>query len=115
EMELIASGLQRRGISAGYYTGDNRESRRLLRQFTERRVQVLVANTASLGHGVRLENACRAIYASLPDSPDQFYQSLRRIYRPPQQRDCVAYLLAATNTIDNDQLAALRRRMAWRQ
>ena len=64
------------------------------------KVDVLVGNPASIGSGVDLFEASRAIYFSHSDSRILRAQSIKRIHRTGQTKTCYYYTVAMKSTID---------------
>lgn len=71
-------------------------------------IKVLIANQASLGHGVTLTEASTVIYYSNGFSLEQRLQSEDRAHRIGQTRPVNYYDLAIDKTIDTHVISALR-------
>lgn len=72
--------------------------------------RVLVAQIASLGHGVNLQSASASIYVSNPWSYEQRLQSEARTHRIGQQNQCLYVDLVCPGTVDVSVLDALQRK-----
>ena len=69
--------------------------------FVENKVQYMVANAASAGHGLTWTNSHTAVYYSLNYSYEQWAQSCDRIDRYTQTVSCSYYYLLMPGTIDH--------------
>ena len=78
--------------------------------FKEGKVQYLVANPASLAHGVTLTNTSYAVYYSLSWSNEQWQQSQDRIHRIGQKNNCTYIVLICKNSIDGVLYRALQKK-----
>jgi SNF2 family DNA or RNA helicase len=107
EKEEILSCLTERKESVEIYGAENREA---VDRFREGKTRIIIANPASLGHGITLTNCCYAIYYSLSYSLEQFHQSRDRIYRIGQTRKCQYFYIVAPGTIEVDILRALQKK-----
>jgi hypothetical protein len=118
EADLIVESLRRANVTCAALLESDRDMARSsdenLAAFQKRRFQVLITHTKSAAHGVRLTNACNMVFSSLTDDNDAVYQATRRIYRPPQHKDCNVYFLVANRTVDEQIMAGLRLKMEWR-
>lgn len=72
--------------------------------------QALVVQVQSGSEGISLVRANVAIFYSISSSLKEYDQARSRIHRPGQARKCLYIYLAIENTIDEEILAALRRR-----
>ncbi|HML73361.1 MAG TPA: DEAD/DEAH box helicase [Anaerohalosphaeraceae bacterium] len=72
----------------------------VLDAFMQGKLQRLLANPASLGHGVTLTNCMYAVYFSLTASYENMEQSVNRIHRKGQTRPATYYYLIAAGTYD---------------
>jgi len=78
--------------------GDTRDF--VLKEFKEGRLRYLLANPASLGHGLTLINCKYAVYFSITHSYELLKQSQDRIHRAGQKRSCSYYYLLAEGSYD---------------
>ena len=78
------------------------EKQYALDSFKQGKIQFLIANPASISHGVTLTNACTCVYFSLSHSYELWKQSIDRIYGDvrSQKNFCSYYVLISTGTID---------------
>ncbi|HDK42490.1 MAG TPA: DEAD/DEAH box helicase [Candidatus Pacearchaeota archaeon] len=81
-----------------------------LSMFKQGQYQYLIANPASLAHGVTIVNASYAIYYSLSYSNEQWQQSQDRIYRYGQKNKCTYIILNCKDTIDEVLYRTLQRK-----
>lgn len=113
EYEQVARLLSDHGKRFGSYLGNDRDSYRARDRFKSRRIQYLISNPQTAGHGLRLHNSSRAVYMSIGNDPDPFDQSRGRVWRPPQQFPCLFFFLLARNTIDYDLWEVQTGAMDW--
>lgn len=113
EGALIAQTLEEEGYTVAPLISESMSSKDALDDFKARRKQVLVSHTSQASHGVRLAQCRNMIFASLTYDNDAVYQAIRRIYRPPQKRDCRVYFLLARGTVDEEIFSQLAEKMAW--
>ncbi|QKG29225.1 DEAD/DEAH box helicase [Campylobacter sp. RM16187] len=76
-----------------------------MQDFAEGKIRVLITKPKIAGFGMNWQKHCKnVIYASLSDSFEGFFQSLRRVYRYGQKRDVDCYIVtseAEANVISN--------------
>ena len=65
--------------------------------------------------GLNLQKANKMVYFTLPERSELFEQSKKRIHRIGQERPCFYYVLQCGGTIEEDILAALKRRQDYTQ
>lgn len=115
EGQAYTDALEELGYSVSSLIRESRGDRDNLESFKSRKTQILVSHTSQASHGVRLAQARNMIFASLTYDNDAVYQAIRRIYRPPQKRDCYVYFLVAERTVDEKIWAALTEKIKWRE
>lgn len=64
--------------------------------FTDGRYRVIVTKPSIAGFGMNWQHCANAAYVGLSHSYEQFYQSVRRIYRFGQQRPVNAHIITST-------------------
>lgn len=69
------------------------EKARLLVDFAEGRLQVLVTKVSIAGLGLNLQRCARMAFVGLSDSYEAYYQAIRRCWRYGQQREVRAYVV----------------------
>jgi len=69
--------------------------------FKDKKSRILIANPASIGHGVTLTTCSYIIYYSQSHSLELYEQSFARTHRKGQTRGCNYYHLIAKNTLDS--------------
>lgn len=128
-LELIRDRLIARGHSVGLIYGrtplasaseEQEETReRIIEQFlSPTGYDILVANPAACAESISLHSACsHAIYYDMTYNCAQYLQSLDRIHRVGGSEHRIAHyeFLQCENTIDQDILAAVRRKAARMQ
>lgn len=60
--------------------------------------------------GLNLQKANKIIYYTLPQSSEDFEQSMKRIHRIGQKNNCFYYLLMVKNSVEEDILETLKMR-----
>lgn len=99
------------------YGGVSDEHRRsVLTGFREGTIQYLVANPASVGHGLTLTNASRVVYYSNSWNYEYRAQSEDRVHRIGQEQAEVTYVdLVVPGTVDEDIQKALERKESFQR
>lgn len=117
DFDIVGRTLDRAGIPFGVVRGERASKAKLetLNGFKDRKFPVLLAQPKTISHGVQLHCATRMIWYSLDYSPDDFDQAMGRVWRPPQEYACRAFLLAAKGTVDFDILSVLDGYKDWKQ
>jgi len=100
EYDVVSKLLQKMGIKHGILRGRDRHSRQAMIDFAAGRIRVLVTHQRTASHGLRFHNCYNSIYLTLDYSNEAFYQSIGRIHRPPQTRQCRIWLIIAQKTVD---------------
>jgi superfamily II DNA or RNA helicase len=110
--KLVEWGLKVTQIHGGMKIGDrDTPGTRIYaeREFREQ-AQVLVATEAA-GEGINLQFCWMMINYDIPWNPVRLEQRMGRIHRYGQERDCVIFNFAATNTVEGRVLAKLLDRL----
>lgn len=89
-------------------TAKSQERSNILRAFQAGEIDALVCQVRTGGVGVDLFKACNAVFYSTTYSYIDFEQAQSRLERYGQKNNVDFYFLMAQNTIDEDQLKALR-------
>lgn len=113
EIVQICEELGKIGITAGRYDGSKNQEERteLVREFNDKKIQVLVIQPKAGAYGLNLQAACNTIiYYSRPNSPEEFLQSQDRIHRIGQSKTCFYIDLVAKHSIDEKVIMALDRK-----
>jgi SNF2 family DNA or RNA helicase len=76
--------------------------------FIEGRIRVLVSKPSIFGLGLNLQCCSRMIFLGLSDSYEEFYQSLRRVYRFGQKRPVEVHIVISA--LEGAVLANIRRK-----
>lgn len=92
------------------FAGRTMEGPEDIRQWNEGKLDFLLLQPSSAGHGLNLQSGGHiAIWYSLPGWNLELYQQANaRIYRQGQKDKVVIYHLLAKGTVDNDMLKALK-------
>lgn len=99
------------GLKVSKVWGDisRTEQDKNIQKFLNKETQVLVANYASAGFGLNLQEHCRSvIFVELPTVHDYFVQSVGRVYRQGQTKPVIVHQFIAKNTIQE----TIRRKLA---
>lgn len=93
---------ERLGDKAVTLSGDvpQRKKDKNIQMFKDNIVQYLIANIASAGHGLNLQNCNYVIYFSLSYSNEQHKQSQDRFHRHGQRNNVTYFYLLMKETID---------------
>lgn len=110
EIDMIADLLEQMSYSYDIIDGRTRNSSKLIADFQEGKLRVLVCHPAAAGHGITLTASCYAIYYSMDFSYEKYQQSRDRIHRKGQTRPCTYYHLITDNTTDESILWAVRNK-----
>lgn len=86
------------------------EKERRLADFIDGRSRVLVSKSSIAGFGLNLQFCARMAFVGVNDSWEGFYQSVRRIWRFGQTRECVVHIFASE--IEGAVVANLKRKEA---
>ncbi len=81
-----------------------------IQAFKAGKIQYLIANPASAGHGLTFVNCSDAVYYSLSHSYELLKQSQDRIHRIGQRNACTYHYLLAAGTIDAAIYRVLRQK-----
>ena len=74
----------------------------VVKDWNKGKIPVLLAHPQSAGHGLNLQHGgCQMLWLSMPDSQQDWSQSVRRLLRPGQQRPVTVSRLAVTGTWDD--------------
>lgn len=114
EFDRVCAELQSLKVSYGVLRGRDRASRDAMRDFSARRIQILVSHERSASHGLRFPRCHHAIWMSLNRSSGDFKQAIKRIHRPPQKHVVTIWLLTAPGTVDEDIVRCLEGKETWR-
>jgi SNF2 family DNA or RNA helicase len=107
EIEQLRDALSDRAVALWSQTADRQEA---IDAFRNGRVQYLIANPQSAGHGLTFTNCRYAVYCSLSYSYELMKQSQDRIHRIGQRDICTYFYLLADQTIDTVLYAALQKK-----
>lgn len=107
EIQKIQALLGEKAISIYGETADKHEA---LEAFKAGKYQYLIANMASLSHGVTLTNCSTAIFYSLSYSLEKLLQARDRIHRIGQNQKCTYVYLLGKDTIDESIYAVLKNK-----
>jgi helicase domain protein len=84
---------------------------RVMQSFANGRIKCLITKPKIAGFGMNWQKHCaNVIYASLSDSFEGFFQSLRRVYRYGQKREVNCYII--TSEAEANVIANIRRKEA---
>jgi SNF2 family DNA or RNA helicase len=73
-------------------------------------IRIFLGNPAAAGAGITLHAARIAIYESISNQAAHWMQSLDRIHRRGQERDCEYLLLICRDTIEEDEFSRVREK-----
>lgn len=95
EQKLIYDSLKKAGVSVASITGnDNLEEReQVLRDWKSKKYSILLSKPEILGSGTNLQQACIMIFSGIDYRFKDFIQSIHRIYRFGQKRQCEINIL----------------------
>lgn len=80
---------------------DQRTSSRLIKQWNEKRLPLLVVHPLSIAHGINLQSGGRKlIWYSIPWSFEQYTQLNHRLYRQGQTKPVIINRIIARETVD---------------
>lgn len=116
---LVAVGfkheVERINKALGYeapYLGDGVSVKRadqIVDDWNAGKVPVLLAHPTTVSLGLNMQSGGNTVaWFTLTWNAEEFEQTLQRVWRQGQTRDCVVHYLIADDTIDADVLAALR-------
>ena len=71
------------------------EKERVMSDFSEGRLRVLVSKPTICGHGLNWQHCAHQAFVGLSDSYEQFYQAVRRSWRFGQKRPVNVYVITA--------------------
>lgn len=92
----------------GGHTKD-KELAKILRQWDKGEIPVLFGQPGSVAHGLNLQGKGGiVIFFALTWNLEDYEQFYQRVWRQGQKRRVLAYRLIARNTVDEDQIRALR-------
>jgi len=102
ESELLAESI----VGAVEITGsqDNEVKERLMRDFTDGKIRVLVTKPSIAGYGMNWQHCANMAFVGLSDSYEQYYQAVRRCWRFGQTREVNAMIVTSAlegATVDN--------------
>lgn len=100
EAVIIADALPKDSYGICNGSVSQAEKQKYLNDFNSGKIQYIIGHPGSIGHGITLTNCCYAVYFSLDDSYERYYQSRDRIYRKGQKRKCTYIFLIVKKTID---------------
>lgn len=90
ESDILAAQMQKRypAVAFELLTGKTSDSDRLaiLERFRHGQTAVLISRAVMLGYGMNFQHCGAMIFSGFSDSYEQFYQALRRAYRPGQKQ-----------------------------
>lgn len=90
-----------------------KEEQRTLAMWNRGEIQIMLAQIASVAHGLNLqENCAHVIFHSLVFSLDNYRQFIERVWRQGQTKTVIAHLVIAMGTVDERVLAVLRDKQA---
>ena len=110
-VRACADAFTRAGISFSVYDGDTKESdkKEAERKFTNREVQILLANQASGGYGLDFLGDCDySIALCVDESVEKFYQMQHRILRGQLRAPKFMYAIYVKGSVEEKQWDSLR-------
>jgi SNF2 family DNA or RNA helicase len=116
EIDMIVKALEKISPVSQLH-GRIPESERIthLNDFLEGRTRFLVANPHSAGHGLTMVNANIQIFYSIDYSSETYLQARGRTMRYGQKNNCVYFHILCANSIDEDVLALVQKKMTASQ
>lgn len=106
ESEALAESIPGSVELRGDQSDDQKE--RILRDFSQGKIRVLVCKPGMAGFGLNWQHCARMIFVGLNDSWEQVYQAIRRCWRFGQKRPVKVYYVAAD--IEGDVVRNLKRK-----
>lgn len=84
---------------------------RLVREFNEGKLPILLAHPASAGHGLNLQGSCHTVcWYGLTWNLEHYEQGIARVYRQGQEHPVTVYRILAKGTLDTDVAIALENK-----
>lgn len=106
--KLIREALQKAGWQTATIEGGSSGKSKILKRFdTDKKLRVLLVNTAAGGTGLNLQVANNAFFFETPVSPINRQQAVARIHRMGQDKPAFVYDLVAKATVDERVLRYL--------
>lgn len=103
----IIEHLTKAGFRTEFFDG----SRDMVRRWNDRQIPVMLLQPASTSHGINLqEGGSDLVWYSLPDSLEQYQQTIGRLHRIGQQEPVQVYKLLTRDTLDDAQPGLLSRK-----
>ena len=103
--KLVADSVEIKGSDSDEFKA------RAMSDFANGKIKCLITKPKIAGFGMNWQKHCaNVIYASLSDSFEGFFQSLRRVYRYGQTREVTCYII--TSEAEANVLANIRRKEA---
>lgn len=103
--KLVAGSVEIKGSDSDEFKA------RAMSDFANGKIKCLITKPKIAGFGMNWQKHCaNVIYASLSDSFEGFFQSLRRVYRYGQTREVTCYII--TSEAEANVLANIRRKEA---
>jgi SNF2 family DNA or RNA helicase len=112
EVEMLRKRL---GKDVPYLGGgvSKTEADRIVADWNDGKIPVLLAHPASVSHGLNLQAACRHVcWFGLTWNLEEYDQFIRRVYRQGQQNHVVVHNIVAKDTMDQRIARALRNKNA---
>lgn len=107
EVKMVAEMCDREGLAYQLLTGEIKVVKTAKENFRDN-VDILIAMVQKTGTGLNLQFCNQAIYYSLPESWIDYEQSMKRIYRNKQKRNCKFYILLVNDSEDHVVYEALK-------
>lgn len=103
EIDQISAALDKAKLSYVLRTGKSNQSEKdkAVEDFTSNKVKILLGTTSANSEGLNLTNCSKIIYYSRDFGLKQYAQSLKRIHRIGQEKDCTYYFLMSADLDDN--------------
>lgn len=86
------------------------EKERIMLDFTEGKIRVLVTKPSLAGFGMNWQHCCNTGFVGLNDSFEQFYQAVRRFWRFGQQNAVTCHIIASE--LEGATVANIKRKEA---
>jgi SNF2 family DNA or RNA helicase len=114
-INLLATRLQRAGISHGVLTGDTKQEDRddYIAEFQAGRRRIFCSTIKAGGVGITLTAATICIFLDRDWSPSKNKQAEDRLHRLGQKNAVLIITLVAVNTIDRERNAKVELKWSW--
>jgi SNF2 family DNA or RNA helicase len=108
DAEKIVKMLQKNEKTFTIINSSNPNKEQAVNDFKSNKVQYVIANPSSAGHGITWINCNYAVYYSMDYNYETYYQSTKRIHRTGQTGSCFYFHLISNKTKEKNIIRALQ-------